>query len=255
LALLSLAVMAGVLLIPAILRGPGVVLDYFFQVLPRLNHTFNPDMSNQSLNGMLSRLLSDPGYSALVVPEWVLASLGLAVTLLLLAGLVIVTLRRRYAEPVLTLIWLAGLTLIAGRNMYWNFAPCVFIGIYLILRWEALAGWQRALFISSALISNLLWHVLYGVGYAAVPADLPIPRALFVLLFSAGTVSLVLAAGPLLGMRREPAARPAYVRDTGIGLLPQETHTAQIDRYVAAKPQSMIHKTGENHDPSSNRPR
>jgi Glycosyltransferase family 87 len=220
LALLSLAVMAGVLVIPAILRGPRLVLAYFLQVLPELNHTFNPDMSNQSLNGMFSRLLSDPTYSSLITPEWVLSSAGMAATLAILAGLCIVTLRRRYAEPVLTLIWLAGLTLIAGRNMYWNFAPCVFIGIYLILHWESLASWQRALFIASALISNLLWHVLYGLGYATTPADLSIPRVLFVLLFSAGTISLVLAAAPLLGMRPEPAPEETGAKDTGIGLLP-----------------------------------
>jgi hypothetical protein len=219
LALLSLAVMAGVLLIPAIVRGPRLVLDYFIQVLPTLNHTFNPDMSNQSLNGMFSRLLSDPGYSSLAAPEWVLTSAGLAATAAILAGLCIATVRRRYDEPVLTLIWLAGLTLIAGRNMYWNFAPCVYIGVYLIRRWEALAGWPRALFIGSALISNLLWHFLYGLGHATTPADLPIPRPPFVLLFSLGTLSLVLAAGALLGMRSEPAAEGAGATNAGIGLL------------------------------------
>jgi hypothetical protein len=219
-ALLCLAVMAGALLVPAILRGPGVVIDYFTQVLPGLNHAFDPDMSNQSINGMLSRLLSDPSYSSSAFPGWVQTAAGLAAELAILAGLCILTLRRRYDEPVLTLIWLAGLTLIAGKNMFWNFAPCVFIGVYLIHRWEALAGWQRALFIGSALISNLLWHFLYGLGYAKTPADLPIPRLAFVLLFSLGTVSLVLAAAALLGMRSEGAAEKAGASSAGIGLLP-----------------------------------
>jgi hypothetical protein len=220
LALLSLAVMAALMLIPAILRGPDVVFDYFIRVLPELNHTFNPDMSNQSLNGMFSRLFSNPGYTSLTTPEWILSAAGMGVTLAILAALCLLTVRRRYAEPVLTLIWLAGLTLIAGRNMYWNFAPCVYIGVYLIRRWEDLAGWQRVLFIASALISNLLWHVLYGLGYATTPADLPIPRLLFTLVLSAGTISLVLAAAPLFGIRSAPPSEGGGAKDTAIGLLP-----------------------------------
>lgn len=211
-ALLCVATMAGILLIPAILRGPGQVVTYFTQVVPELNHAFNPDMSNQSLNGMFSRLFSDPWLSHLAVPGQVLTAAGLALSLVILAGLCVLTLQRRYDEPVLSLIWLAGLTLIAGRNTFWNFAPCVFIGVYLIGHWEALAGWQRWLFIASALISNLLWHVGYGLGFETVPADLAIPRALFVLIFSLGTVSLVLEAAALFGL---PAAKWKHLHADG----------------------------------------
>ncbi len=203
-ALLSAALMVGALVIPAVLRGPGVVVDYFTRVLPEINHAFHADMSNQSLNGLFSRLLADPTLAGLAVPHGVLVAADLIATAAILAGLLFVTWRRRYDEPVLTLLWLAGLTLIAGRNMFWNFAPCVFIGIYLIVGWEGLAGWQRGLFIASALITNLLWHFVYALGYAMTPADLPLPRLVFTLIFSLGTVSLVLKAAALLG---EPRGR------------------------------------------------
>ena len=204
--LLSLVVMAIVMVVPAILRGPGLVVDYFTRVLPYLNHIFAPDVGNQSLNGAFSRLLSDPSQTALTVPDWVLTAADMLSLLAILTGLVVLTLRRRYEKTILSLIWLAGLTLIAGKNSFWNFAPCVFIGVYLLQRWDSLARWQRRLFIASALISNLLWYVVYLIGFDLVPADLPIPRALFVLIFSAGAVSLLLEITALLGMRTMPSA-------------------------------------------------
>jgi len=204
--LLCLAVMAAVMAAPAVLRGPGLVVDYFTRVLPYLNHIFAPDVGNQSLNGILSRLLSDPWQSSLAVPEWVLTAADMLSLLAILAGLVILTLRRRYGEYVLSLIWLAGLTLIAGKNSFWNFAPCMFIGVYLIQNWSNLTRWQKWLFVASALISNLLWYPVYLAGFNLVPADLPIPRTLFVLIFSAGAVSLLLEVAVLLSMRTMPAA-------------------------------------------------
>jgi hypothetical protein len=197
---LCLVVMAVVLLAPAILRGPGLVVDYFIRVLPQLNHIFAPDAGNQSLNGAFSRLLSDPWQTTLTVPDWVLTTADMLSLLVILAGLVVLTLRRRYEKTVLSLIWLAGLTLIAGKNSFWNFAPCVLIGVYLIQNWFDLAGWQKWLFASSALISNLLWYPVYLIGFNLVPADLPIPRVLFVLIFSAGTISLLLEVAVLLGL-------------------------------------------------------
>jgi hypothetical protein len=56
------------------------------------------------------------------------------------------------------------------------------------------------------LISNLLWYPIYLGGFNLVPGDLPIPRLLFVLIFSAGTVSLLLEVAALLGL-------PAPARD------------------------------------------
>ena len=204
--LLSLVVMAIVMVVPAILRGPGLVVDYFTRVLPYLNHIFAPDVGNQSLNGAFSRLLSDPSQTALTVPDWVLTAADMLSLLAILTGLVVLTLRRRYEKTILSLIWLAGLTLIAGKNSFWNFAPCVFIGVYLLHRWGSLARWQRGLFVASALISNLLWYPIYLGGFELVPADLPIPRLLFVLIFSAGTISLLLEVAALMGMRRMPSA-------------------------------------------------
>jgi hypothetical protein len=182
------------------------VVDYFFKVLPDLNHIFAPDVGNQSLNGAFARLLSDPWQTTLVVPDQVLSALDLLSLAVILAGLVVLTLRRRYEDFVLTLLWLAGLTLIAGKNSFWNFAPCIFIGVFLLRRWDALARWQRGLFIASAVISNFLWYPVYLGGFSLVPADLPIPRLLFVLIFSAGTVSLLLEVAALLGIRPTPAA-------------------------------------------------
>jgi Glycosyltransferase family 87 len=198
--LLCLVVMAILMLVPAILRGPGLVVDYFTRVLPQLNRTFAPDVGNQSLNGAFSRLLSDPWQTTLAVPAWVLTAADLLSLLVIVAALVILTLRRRYEEYVLSLIWLAGLTLIAGKNSFWNFAPCMFIGVYLIQCWFDLAYWQKWLFVVSALISNLFWYPVYLGGFSLVPADLPIPRALFVLVFSAGAVSLLLEVAVLLGL-------------------------------------------------------
>jgi Glycosyltransferase family 87 len=198
--LLCLVVMAILMLVPAILRGPGLVVDYFTRVLPQLNHIFAPDVGNQSLNGTFSRLLSDPWQTTLIVPDWVLSAADLLILLVIIAALVVLTLRRRYEEFVLSLIWLAGLTLIAGKNSFWNFAPCMFIGVYLIQNWFNLARWQKWLFVASALISNLFWYPVYLGGFNLVPADLPIPRALFVLIFSAGAVSLLLEVAVLLGL-------------------------------------------------------
>jgi hypothetical protein len=198
--LLSLGIMAAVMLVPAVLRGPDLVVDYFTRELPNLNHLFAPDVGNQSLNGAFSRLLSDPWQTTLVVSDRVLSAVDMLSLLLILAGLVILTLRRRIQESVLSLIWLAGLTLIAGKNSFWNFAPCVFIGVFLLRNWDVLAGWQRGLFIASAVISNLLWYPVYLGGFDLLPADLPIPRLLFVLIFSAGTVSLLLEVAALLGL-------------------------------------------------------
>jgi hypothetical protein len=198
--LICLVVMAAIMLAPAVVRGPELVIDYFTRVLPQLNHLFAPDVGNQSLNGALSRLLSDPSQTALAVPDWVLSDIDILCGLLIVAGLSVLTLRRRYDDVVLSFIWLSGLTLIAGKNSFWNFAPCVFIGVYLLQNWDRLAGWQRGLFIASALISNLLWYPIYLGGFDLVPADLSIPRALFVLIFSAGTVSLLLEVAALLGL-------------------------------------------------------
>jgi Glycosyltransferase family 87 len=202
---LCVVIMAIVIAVPAILRGPGLVADYFFRVLPYLNHIFAPDVGNQSLNGAYARLLSDPWQSTLMVPDGVLTAADWLTLVSILAGLVVLTLRRRYEDHVLSLIWLAGLTLVAGKNSFWNFTPCVFIGVYLLQKWDSLAGWQRGLFIASAMISNLLWYPVYLGGFDLVPDDLPIPRLLFVLIFSAGTISLLLEVGALLGLRALPA--------------------------------------------------
>jgi hypothetical protein len=198
--LVCLAVMAAVMLAPAIVRGPELVVDYFTRVLPQLNHLFAPDVGNQSLNGAFSRLLSDPSQTALAVPDWVLSDVDIFCGLLIVAALAVLTLRRRYDDLVLSFIWLSGLTLIAGKNSFWNYAPCVFIGVHLLRNWDRLARWQRTLFIASALISNLLWYPVYLGGFSVVPADLPIPRVLFVLIFSAGTISLLLEVAALLGL-------------------------------------------------------
>jgi hypothetical protein len=197
---LCLVVMAAVMAAPAILRGPGLVVDYFTRVLPYLNHIFAPDVGNQSLNGAFSRLLSDPWQTMLAVPDWVLTAADGIILAAILAGLVVLTLRRRYEDFVLTLIWLAGLTLVAGKNSFWNFAPCVFIGVHLLRHWDTLARWQRWLFVASAVISNFLWYPVYLGGFDLVPADLPIPRLLFVLIFSAGTISLLLEVAALFGL-------------------------------------------------------
>ncbi len=182
------------------------MVDYFIRVLPQLNHIFAPDVGNQSLNGAFSRLLSDPWQTALAVPDWVLTAADMLSLLMIITALVVLTLRRRCDEFVLSLIWLAGLTLIAGKNSFWNFAPCMFIGVYLIQRWLDLARWQKWCFIASALISNLFWYPIYLAGFNLVPADLPIPRVLFVLIFSAGAASLFLEVAVLLGMRSIPVA-------------------------------------------------
>jgi hypothetical protein len=200
--MVCVAVMAALMLAPAILRGPSLMVDYFTRVLPYLDHIFTPDVGNQSLNGMFSRLLSDRWQSILAVPDWVLTAADLLSLVVILTGLVLLTVRDRYEEFVLSLIWLAGLTLIAGKNSFWNFAPCMFIGVYLIQRWHDLARWQQGLFVVSALISNFLWHPIYLGGFNLVPADLPIPRLLFVLIFSAGTLSLVLEVAVLLALRK-----------------------------------------------------
>jgi hypothetical protein len=212
--MVCIAVMAALMLAPAILRGPGLVVDYFTRVLPYLDHIFAPDVGNQSLNGMFSRLLSDPWQTMLAGPDWVLTAADLLSLLVILAGLVLLTLRRRYEESVLSLIWLAGLTLIAGKNSFWNFAPCMFIGVHLIKRWHDLARWQQWLFVVSALISNLLWYPVYLGGFDLVPADLPIPRLLFVLIFSAGTVSLVLEVAVLLALPKTVGSSSSRARST-----------------------------------------
>jgi hypothetical protein len=200
----SVAVMAALMLVPALLRGPSLVVDYFTRVLPYLDHIFAPDVGNQSLNGAFSRLLSDPWLTTLTVPSRMLTTLDMLSLVVILSGLVMLTLRRRYADYVLTLIWLAGLTLVAGKNSFWNFAPCMFIGLHLLQNWEELTTWQRGLFIASAVISNFLWYFVYVAGFSIVPATFPVPRLLFVVIFSAGSISLLLEVGALLGLA-EPA--------------------------------------------------
>lgn len=128
---------------------------YFLNYLPKLNFSLDPYYSNQSINGVFSRIIT---VLNLYIPQSQFSLLILAVTIISLFLLYSLTLR--FPQPqLISLIWLGVITLLAGKNSFWNFTSCIFIGIYLFKNYSLLSLNQKRLFLFSVLISNYFWRL------------------------------------------------------------------------------------------------
>lgn len=174
------------------IKGVSLVTDYFIKVLPELNNAFHTYFINQSINGVLSRLLSDTTKNYPIVAPWLLKLFNIGISILALLFLIILTFFKKNKGQVVSLIWLAVITLIAGKNSFWNFTPTALIGIYLFKNWRLLGRYQKISFIISVLISNLFWHGVYFWEIALSPGINIFSRLFYTIITSLGFIYLVI---------------------------------------------------------------
>lgn len=176
-----------------VVRGTLPIRDYFVRELPKLHNSPHTYYINQSVNGVLSRIYAAPEKSdkVIIAPE-LLSLINIYVSLGILTPLVIFTLKGgKYNKQALGLMWLGVITLIAGKNSFWNFAPCVLIGIYLIEHWDKLPKQERILFIISTGITNGLWLGVYFFEQWLSPGESIISKVVYASLSSIGFIALV----------------------------------------------------------------
>lgn len=151
---------AGLVIITAIAGGFNLWKIYFFKVLPKIGSSLDAYYTNQSINGVLSRMLlgNDRKY---MISQEVYHPIFLTIELLLLIFLIYVTLKKRNEKIKLFLLWLGVISLLAGKNSFSNFTPCVLIGIYLIDNFQKIKKIMKILFIFSIFLSNFAWQYVW----------------------------------------------------------------------------------------------
>lgn len=173
---------------------------YVFDFLPAINGTPDTYYSNQSMNGFFSRLLLGPDRLGAEGPGYFRALLY-AVTAFALAGLGYLSHRfGRTKAALVGLIYLGVMTLLAGKNSFWNFAPTVLIGLYLLYRCALLRRFQQILFVVSLLITNLLWRFVWSLNFeVGYRADL-FGQITYAVLGSLGFFALLMQVIVLVGL-------------------------------------------------------
>lgn len=135
---------------------------YFFKVLPGINNSLDAYFTNQSLNGFFSRALlkSDKTF---LISQSTYQPIIIGITLLSLSILIFITLRHNShaSSYKLFLLWLGVATILAGKNSFSNFAPCVLIGIYLIDNFHLLNLVMKTLFVFSVFLTNFFWQFVW----------------------------------------------------------------------------------------------
>jgi len=179
------------LTLPVIFDGGKNTLDYFLRVLPSLNNTPHTYYINQSVNGVLSRLFSAVSKNdQIIIPQTTLVFMNVGISFIALCLLCLLT-EFNKNNRALSLFWLGCLTLIAGKNSFWNFAPCVLIGIFLLDNWKQLTTIQKMAYIFSVFITNFAWN---GVSYfeRIIPVVHLAERLIYVVTSSLGFFALVI---------------------------------------------------------------
>lgn len=170
-------------LLISIFGGLNLWSTYFFKVLPSINNSLDAYYTNQSINGFLSRALLQPDHTFLI-SQSVYQPIILTITLVLLAILIFITLRynsqslpsrsrslpchsgesRNLVSYKIFLLWLGVATILAGKNSFSNFTPCVLIGIYLIDNFHSLNRVMKILFVFSVFLTNFFWQFVWGLN-------------------------------------------------------------------------------------------
>jgi peptidoglycan/xylan/chitin deacetylase (PgdA/CDA1 family) len=172
---------------------------YFTEVLPTIGTSFDKFYTNQSLNGFLSRLLFQPdGRYLMSQADYKIAFLALEFFIFL--GLVFLTLQKKHNRKLLYLIWLGTISLLAGKNSFANFTPCILIGIFLIDNWDKLARLQKLLFIFSIFLSNYAWQFVYDFNKSYLLKETASSKIYFLIFSSLGFIYLVLQVSILFSL-------------------------------------------------------
>jgi hypothetical protein len=156
--------LAGALILLNLITLPfnGLKLNYQYvtAVLPALNNNFDGYFFNQSVNGLVSRLLTSTDRFRAIVDDSTMKSINWAVALAGIIGLFILT-KNMKPGVVKKLYWLTLILVLAGKNNYINLAPMVIVGAYLIDQWPKLDKISRILVVDGYLLSLLVFGGSY----------------------------------------------------------------------------------------------
>jgi len=189
---------------------------YVLDFLPAINGTPDTYYSNQSMNGFFSRLLLGPDRLGAEGPGY-FRMLLYVVTGFALAGLGYLSHRFGQTKVALTgLIYLGVMTLLAGKNSFWNFAPTVLIGLYLIHRWVLLQRAQKVLLVGSLLVTNFFWRYVWALNFEVGYSSDLLGQSTYAVLGSLGFFALLMQVIVLVGMLQLDEREFQAIDDQGL---------------------------------------
>ncbi len=158
----------------------GEYITFYIQhVLPSLQNEFDPYITNQSINGFVSRLVTphQSQYGSLL-----LSSILLLVTL----AITFTSRKNKKLYEQISLLWIMSALLIGGKNSFWNMAPSLFTYLYLFKHMSSRNKIFQLMFVFSCIVSIVfpLYIGLYGL--------LKVPLVLHFLMSSLGFFSMLI---------------------------------------------------------------